>query len=99
MHQQTKSTRLIIRLMSGLQLSGRFHMAKETIAAVRPSDAIGECRGGFILLSDVDVSGTGESSTHSSIMVQIGDISYIKLPESWKTDGAPDVVHEGVSVS
>ena len=99
MNQPTKYCRLIIRIRSGVHVSGRFHVAKETIAAVRPSDAIRECRGGFIMLSDVAVGGDGESSKHPSIMVHIGDISYIKLPEGWEPDDTSDVVHNSVSVS
>ena len=99
MNQPTKYCLLIIRLKSGVHVSGRFHVSKETIAAVRPSDAIRECRGGFIVLSDVAVSGDEESSKYPSIMVQIGDISYIKLPESWETDDTSDVVHDSVSVA
>lgn len=99
MNQPTKYCRLIIRLKSGVHVSGRFHVARETIEAVRPSDAIRECRGGFIVLSQVALSENGESSKHPSIMVQIGDISYIQLPESWETDGTPEVVHDSVSVS
>ncbi len=99
MNAATKYSRLTVHLKSGAGVSGRFHVAKATIEAVRPSDAIGECRGGFILLSDVTVTEDGESSKHSSIMVSIGDISYIDLPENWETDGAPEVVHESASVS
>ncbi len=99
MNQPTKYCRLIIRLKSGVHVSGRFHVAKETIEAVRPSDAIRECRGGFIVLSQVALSEDGESSNHPSIMVQVGDISYIQLPESWETDGTPEVVHDSASVS
>lgn len=99
MNGATKHSRLTIRLKSGADVTGRFHVARQTIEAVRPSDAIGECRGGFILLSDVTVCEDGESREHSSIMVHIGDISYIQLPESWDTDDTSDVVHDSVSVS
>ena len=98
-NQSTKHTRLIIRLKSGAQVSGKFHVDKETIAAVRPSDAIRECRGSFIVLTDVEFNEDGESSIHSSIMVQIGDISLIKLPESWDVDHTADVVHDSMGIS
>ena len=98
MNKPTKHSRLIIRLKSGVRVNGRFHVAKETHAAVRPSAAIGESRGGFILLSDVDVCENGESTKHPSIMVNVGDISYIQLPECWDTDDASDVAHDHVCV-
>ena len=51
------------------------------------------------MLTDVEFNEGGESSNHSSIMVQIGDISLIKLPESWDADRTADVVHDSVGIS
>jgi len=90
----TKYCHLAIRLKSGGHVTGRFHVSKNTNAAVRPSDAIRACRGGFFLLSDVAVCENGETGKHPSIMVHVGDISYIELPESWESDACPEAAHE-----
>ncbi len=86
-HQNTKSCKLRICLTSGSCLQGLFHTPAGSSDATRPFDAIRDFKGGYLLLSDVEVTDQGKKTNHKTVMVRMNNISHIELPDAgWETD-------------
>jgi len=85
MDKATKCCRLTIFLKSGSSISGEFHTSLGTTSSVRPSDALRECKGGFLVLSKTTIHEDNETRQQQAIMVRLDAISYIELPETgWR---------------
>lgn len=82
--RQTKCCELTVHLVTGVRIVGTFHIAADTSSAIRPSDAIRDGKGGFIILTNATIHETTGPREQGSIMVRTDAISYINLPaKAW----------------
>ena len=82
----TKCCALTVHLVTGVRIEGTFHLPVDTSSAVRPSDAIRNCRDGFLILTNATVHGTTGTREQGSMMVRTDTISHIDLPANgWTT--------------
>lgn len=89
--KQTKYCELSVYLKSGVRIKGLFHIPVRTSSTVRPADAIRECQGGFLILSNAVVVENGDERHQEAIMTRIDAVSHIELPSAgWqaRTDDA-----------
>ncbi len=80
LEKQTKCCELTIHLMTGIQIEGIFHIVAETSSAIRPSDAVRDCKDGFIILTNAKIHEPTGSREQGSILVRANAISHIDLP-------------------
>ena len=86
MKRITKFCDLIVYTLSGATLEGCFHMDASLSSAIRPSDAIREISGPYLLLTDVSVSDDGAKREVGTVMVRAEGIAYIELrSRSWRS--------------
>ncbi|MBI4718640.1 MAG: hypothetical protein HY763_12595 [Planctomycetes bacterium] len=78
--RSTKICELTVHLITGVRISGTFHVPISTGSAIRPSDAVLDCKGGFILLSDATVNDADGTRNHPAIMIRLDSVAHIELP-------------------
>jgi hypothetical protein len=82
--KRTKSCEVVVHLKSGECLRGHYHIEKGTSSSVRPSDALRESTGAYLLLTDVRREGSVAPSEGGVILIRADAVSFIELPqESW----------------
>jgi hypothetical protein len=83
MVKQTKFCELTVYLRGGDRLTGRLHVEGSTSSTVRPSDAIRQVQGNFLLLTDVTVQGES-AGEKAAILVPTSAVNYIEVhSKSW----------------
>jgi len=88
----TKYCELDIYLKSDVRIMGKFHVDLHTSSRVRPSDAIREHEGGFLVLSDVMIHDGVDPHHRETVMVRLDAMSYIELrPGGWTAADAEKV--------
>jgi len=80
MKNPTKFCQLSLSLTNGVRVSGQYHVEAKTSSTIRPSDAIRENKGGFLLLSDVTIDEPIGRRTHPVVMIPYASIAHIELP-------------------
>lgn len=84
--KSTKCCELTVHMCTGACISGTFHIPFGTSSAIRPSDALRDCKGGFVVLSNATVRDKEQSVLHRSVMIRVEAVSHIELPEKgWGT--------------
>ena len=78
--RQTKCCELTVHLVTGIRIDATFHIGADTSSAVRPSDAIRDCKGGFLILTNATIHEPTGPREHGSVMVRADAISHIDLP-------------------
>lgn len=78
--KSTKCCQLTIHLLTGIRIMGTFHVSTTTSSAIRPSDAVRDCKDGFLILTDATVYEVACARDQGSIMVRSSAISHIDLP-------------------
>jgi len=76
----TKCCELTVHLVTGVWIVGTFHIIADTSSAIRPSDAIRNCKDGFLILTNATIHELTGPREQGSIMVRTEAISYINLP-------------------
>jgi hypothetical protein len=85
----TKYCELTVHLVTGIRIEGMFHIVAETSSAVRPSDAIRDCKGGFLILTNATIHEPTGPRKQDSIMVRADAVSHIDLPAKGWTAKEP----------
>ena len=89
MDKDTKICALKVYLVNQTSIEGTFHVSSRTSSAIRPSDAIRECKDGFLTLTNVIITENGVARQHPSVMVRYDSIVHIELPQSGWAARAP----------
>lgn len=86
MTRATKYCEITIHTISGTHLRGRFQIDASLSSNIRPSDAIRDMSGAYLLLSDVTLADGDESREAGTVMVRADAIAYIELgSRGWRT--------------
>lgn len=94
--RQTKCCELTVHLVTGVRIVGTFHVAVDTSSAIRPSDAIRDSKGGFLILTNATIHEPTGPREQGSIMVRVEAISYIDLPaKGWSAREPHTTVDSG----
>jgi hypothetical protein len=76
----TKCCELTVHLVTGVRVVGTFHVSVTTSSAIRPSDAIRDCKDGFLILTNATIHEPTGPREQGSIMVRTDAVSHIYLP-------------------
>jgi hypothetical protein len=78
--QSTKCCELTVHLVTGIRIVGTFHIVADTSAVVRPSDAIRNCKDGFLILTNATIHEPTGPREQGTIMDRANAVSHIDLP-------------------
>ena len=78
--RSTKCCELTVHLVTGVRVVGTFHVSMTTSSAIRPSDAIRDCKDGFLILTNATIHEPTGPREQGSIMVRTEAVSHIDLP-------------------
>lgn len=78
--KSTKCCELTVHLVTGVRIVGTFHVAVTTGSAIRPSDAIRDCKDGFLILTNATIHEAAGPREQGTIMVRTDAVSHIDLP-------------------
>ncbi len=78
--KSTKCCELTVHLVTGVRMVGTYHVPISTSSAIRPSDALRDCKDGFVLLTNVTLHDANEPRQQTAVMVRMDAISHIELP-------------------
>ena len=78
--RQTKCCELTVHLVTGIRIEGMLHITIDTSSAIRPSDAIRNCKEGFLLLTNATIHEPTGPRENGSVMVRADAISHLDLP-------------------
>lgn len=96
----TKSCELTVHLVTGVRIEGMFHLPADTSSAVRPSDAIRNCKDGYLLLTNAIVHEPTGPRKQGAIMVCADAVSHIDLPaKGWSEKAEPEVLLQPQTVA
>jgi hypothetical protein len=76
----TKCCELTIHLVTGVRVVGTFHVSASTSSPIRPSDAIRDCKDGFLILTNATIHEPTGPREQGTIMVRADAVSHIDLP-------------------
>lgn len=79
--KSTKCCDLTVYLVTGIRITGTYHIATTTSSAIRPSDALRSSTDGFIVLTDATIHEAGQSRQQPSILIRMDAVSHIDLPQ------------------
>jgi len=78
--KSTKCCELTIHLVTGVRVVGTFHVSMTTSSAIRPADAIRDCKDGFLILTNATIHEPTGPREQGSIMIRTDAVSHIDLP-------------------
>lgn len=87
MVKATKSCQLVVQLLNGKRLAGRFHVEASTSSAVRPSDALRQESTGYLLMTHAYFEGECETDAPDRvILVNRAAVGLIELSQNnWRS--------------
>ena len=89
----TRCCDLVVRLTTGVTLSGKFHVPLATSSMIRPSDAVRDHPGGYLLLSEVTMRTGMESIERPAVLIRTEAIAVIELPpNAWSAETVSPIV-------
>lgn len=83
MVKSTKVCSLEVHMLSGTRIAGKFCVEASTSSTIRPSDAIRDSTGEYLLLVEATVHSGGEPYARSALLVRKSGIAHIELSEGW----------------
>src|SRR3989304_6972309 len=78
--KSTKCCELTVHRVTGVRIVGTFHASVTTSSAIRPSDAIRDCKDGYLILTNATIHEPGGPRTQSAIMVRTDAGSHLQPP-------------------
>lgn len=78
--KSTKCCELTVYLLTGVRVVGTYHISTTTSSAIRPSDALRDCKDGFVVLTDATIHENGAVREQGSLMIRMDAISHVDLP-------------------
>ena len=78
--RQTKCCELTVHLVTGTRINRTFDVIADTSTAIRPSDAIRNCKDGFLDFTNTTIHEPTGPRELGSIMVRTEAVTHIDLP-------------------
>ncbi len=98
-NKRTKMCPLDIFLKTGVRLSGSFPVPGDTSTSVRPTDAIRQAEGNYLLLCEVTVHDGDQTYEKETILVRGDAISHIEFSATqWVAPSTTDIFATCVGV-
>ncbi len=74
-------------LLTGTRVRGRMHVQASTSSAIRPSDALRDAPGNYLILTNALVFDGTETREHGCVMLRTSAIAHVELPDrGWETE-------------